>query len=88
VEFDEWLCRKVVKDIPHRHVMFNVPKIIICYFLYDRKLLSELSRFGWEALKAIYTADDHDTRVIPYAAIAIHAFGALLGYHPTSIFWS
>jgi len=52
VEFGEWLCQEVVKAIPHRHVVLSIPKILRRYFLYDRKLLSELSRCGWEALKA------------------------------------
>jgi hypothetical protein len=56
VEFGDWLCREVVKTVPHRHVVLSIPKILRRYFLYDRKLLSDLSRCGWEALKAFYTA--------------------------------
>ena len=35
--------------------MLSIPKILRLYFLYDRKLLSDLSRCGWEALKVFYT---------------------------------
>jgi hypothetical protein len=53
VEFGDWLCREVVKAVPHRHVVFSIPKILRRYFLFDRKLLSELSRCVWAALKAV-----------------------------------
>jgi hypothetical protein len=52
MEFGEWLFQEVVKEVPHRHVVLSITKILRRYFLYDRKLLSELSRSGWEALKA------------------------------------
>jgi hypothetical protein len=44
VEFGKWLCCNVVKAVPHRHVVFGIPKILRLYFLYNRKLLSALSR--------------------------------------------
>jgi hypothetical protein len=50
VEFGEWLCGEVLKAVPHRHFVFSIPKILRKYFLYDRKLLTELSRFSWRAL--------------------------------------
>ena len=48
VEFGEWLCQEVIKAVAHRHVVFSIPKILRRYFLYDRKLLSELSRYAWQ----------------------------------------
>ena len=27
VAFGEWLCQEVVKAVPHRHVVFSIPKI-------------------------------------------------------------
>jgi len=54
VEFGEWLCMEVVKKVPHRHVVFSIPKILRRYFLYDRSLLSDLSRCAWETLKTFY----------------------------------
>ena len=43
VEFGEWLCEEVLKAVPHRHFVFTIRKILRRYFLYDRKLLSDLS---------------------------------------------
>ena len=74
VEFGEWLCQKVVKAVPHRHVLLSIPKILRRHFLYNRKLLSELSRCGWESLKAFYTADMRDQKAVPGAVVAIQTF--------------
>ena len=35
VEFGEWLCEEVLKDVPHRHFVFSIPKILRRYFLYS-----------------------------------------------------
>ena len=43
VEFGEWLCEEVLKAVPHRHFVFGIPKILRRYFLYDRRLLSDLN---------------------------------------------
>ena len=60
VDFGEWLCQEVIKAVLHLHVVFSIPKILRRYFLYDRKLLSELSRCGWEALNTFYSTDVRD----------------------------
>jgi len=52
VKFGEWLCIEVIKKGPHRHFVFSIPKILRRFFLYDRSLLSGLSRCAWETLKA------------------------------------
>ncbi len=82
MEFGDWLCRDVVKAVPHRHVVLSIPKILRRYFLYDRKLLSELSRCGWAALKTVYKLAIQDEKAVPGAVLAIQTFGDLLGYHP------
>ena len=82
VEFGEWLCRKVVKAVPHRHVVLSIPKILRRYFLFDRKLLSELSRCGWDALKTLFTTGSRNKKAVPGAVFAIQTFGDFLGFHP------
>jgi hypothetical protein len=58
-------------------------KILRRYFLYDRKLLSNLSRCGWEALKAFYTTGVRDSKAVPGAVVAIQTFGDFpQGFHP------
>jgi hypothetical protein len=82
VEFGEWLCQEVVKAVPHRHVVLSIPKILRRYFLYDRKLLSDLSRCGWEALKLYYKKAVKGQKAVPGAVVAIQSFGDFLGFNP------
>jgi len=74
VKFGEWLCREVVKAVPYRHVVWSIPKILRRYFLYDRKLLSDLSRCEWESLKTLYTAGKRDPKTVPGAVVVIQTF--------------
>ena len=82
MEFGEWLCEEVLKEVPHRHFVFSIPKILRRYFLYDRKLLSELSRCAWETLKEVFQEVVPEEDAVPGAVIAIHSFGDFLGWHP------
>lgn len=81
VEFGEWLCCDVLKKIPHRHFVacalqgISIPKILRRYFLYDRKLLTGLSRCAWESLKVFLQQAVPENDPIPGAAIAIQTFG-------------
>jgi len=82
VEFGEWLCMEVVKKVPHRHFVFSLPKMLRRYFLYDRSLLSELSRCAWETLKLFYQTAAASENAVPGAVIAIQTFGDFLGFNP------
>jgi len=78
VEYGEYLCTEVLKAVPHRHFTFSIPKILRRYFLYDRKLLADLSRCGWETLKDFYKEIVPEQGDVPGAAVAVHTFGDLL----------
>ena len=82
MEFGEWLCEEILKAVPHRHFVFSIPKILRRYFLYDRKLLSHLSRRGWESLKIFFQGTIPEDDAVPGAVIAIQSFGDFLGYNP------
>jgi len=71
VEFGEWLCGEVLKSVPHRHFVFSIPKILQRYFLYDRSLLSELSRFAWEALRVFFQETVSQKGAVPGVFTAI-----------------
>ena len=72
----------VLKKIPHRHFVFSIPKIIRRYFLYDRKLLADLSRCAWESLKVFLRDAVPENDPSPGAVIAIQTFGDFLGFNP------
>ena len=82
VEFGEWLCGNVVKAVSHRHVVLSIPKILRRYFLYDRKLLSALSRCAWEAVSEYLQPASSSGQLRPAAVNAIQTFGDFLGYNP------
>ena len=82
MEFGEWLCEEIVKAVPHRHFVFSIPKILRRYFLYDRKLLSDLSRCGWESLKVFFQETVPKEDAATGAVIAIQSFGDFLGFNP------
>ena len=70
VEFGEWLCEEVLKAVPHQHFVFSITKILRRYFLYDRKLLSDLSRCGWESLKVFFQEVVPKKGTVPGATVA------------------
>ena len=82
VEFGEWLCEKVLKYVPHRQWVFSIPKRLRIYFMFDRSLLTKLSRCAWKALNRYLTQG------VPYddakagAAVAVQSFGDFQNYHP------
>jgi hypothetical protein len=82
VEFGEWLCEEVLKAVPHRQFVFSIPKILPRYFLYDRSLLSGLSRCGWESLKVFFQDAFYEEGAVPGAVVAIQSFGDFLGFSP------
>jgi hypothetical protein len=82
VEFGKYLCEEILKALPHRYFTFSIPKILRRYFLYDRKLLSDLSRCGWEALKAFIQETLPEKDAVPGTVIAIQTFGDFLGFNP------
>jgi len=43
-EWGEWMREKLLLDVPHRQVVFTVPKILRIFFRYKRRLLGELCR--------------------------------------------
>jgi len=82
VEFGEWLCVDVIKKIPHRHFIFSIPKILRRYFLYDRRLLADLSRCAWGSLKVFLQDAVPEDDPVPGAVIAMQTFGDFLGFNP------
>ena len=69
----------MLKAVPLRHFIFSIPKIIRRYFLYDRRLLTDLSRCGWESLKVFFQEAVPEENAVPGAVIAIQSFGDFLG---------
>ena len=61
---------------------WQLPKMLRRYFLYDRKLLHELSRCAWESLKVFLQEVIPERKPVPGAVIAVQTFGDVLGFNP------
>ena len=62
--------------------MFSIPKRLRIYFLFDRSLLTQLSRSAWKVLNLYLT------QAVPYidaksgAVVAVQTFGDFQNFHP------
>jgi len=50
LDLAEFVHREVLEQVPYRHVVITVPKLLRRYFLQDRSLLRELGRCAWKTL--------------------------------------
>ncbi|MGB6336602.1 MAG: transposase zinc-binding domain-containing protein, partial [Thermoanaerobaculia bacterium] len=49
-----WAEDELLEDVPHRQVVFTIPKRLRIFFRYDRKLLGELAACAWRALRLYF----------------------------------
>jgi len=54
VQFGELLRENVLYPVPHRQYVFSIPILLRKYFLYNRKLLSELCRLAHKSLLVFF----------------------------------
>ena len=82
LEWAEWLQRHVLADRPHRQVVLSLPKALRHLFLRERKLLRELPRCAWRAMRSCFHATFQE-KVTPGMTIAIQTFStSSLGWNP------
>ena len=55
-EWGEWMREELLLDVPHRQVVFTIPKMLRIFFKYKRHLLSDLYLCGKEALVKYFKA--------------------------------
>ena len=74
----EWAGEELLEDVPHRQVVFTIPKRLRVFFRYDRKLLGELAGCAWRALKLYFEAYFDGAAVTPGAVGFVQTAGELL----------
>ncbi len=77
----EW-ASELLAEVPHRQVVFTVPKRLRIFFRFDRKLLGELPGCAWRALRLYFAAWFSGEVVAPGAVGFVQTAGELLGWHP------
>ncbi len=64
----DWAEQELLEDVPHRQVVFTIPKRLRIFFRYDRKLLGELAGCSWRALTIYFATYFDGADVTPGAA--------------------
>ncbi|HNU83997.1 MAG TPA: transposase [Thermoanaerobaculia bacterium] len=77
----EWAA-ELLAEVPHRQVVFTIPKRLRIYFRFDRKLLGELPGCAWRAIRLYFRAWFDGQPVVPGAVGFLQTAGELLGWHP------
>ena len=57
-EWGEWVRETLLLDVPHRQVVFTIPKMLRVFFKFKRKLLGEICRCAVQALLFYFQAAD------------------------------
>jgi ribosomal protein S27E len=78
----ETIAHTVCATVPHRQLVFTIPKRLRVYCRYDRRLLGELARAAWLATVEVYRQVLGRSDVIPGMVAGIQTFGQLIHYHP------
>jgi len=82
LEFGEMLRERILEKVPHRQIVFTIPKMLRVYFRYHRALLSRLANCAFHSLRELYQTALARTDSTPGAVITIHTFGSLVNFHP------
>ncbi|TNF75824.1 MAG: hypothetical protein EP299_05845 [Acidobacteria bacterium] len=77
-----WAEQELLEDVPHRQVVFTIPKRLRIFFRYDRKLLGELAACAWRALRLYFDVSFDGAEVTPGAVGFLQTSGELLNFHP------
>jgi hypothetical protein len=78
VKFAEHLYENVLQPVPHRHVVFTIPKRLRGYFRYDRGLSRILFNAAWGAVTEVLAR----SALVPAAVLTLQTAGEALNFHP------
>lgn len=80
-EWGEWMREELILDVPHRQVVFTIPKMLRIFFKYKRSLLSGLCLCGKEAILKYFRAVT-GKEITPGIIAVIQSFGSKINLHP------
>ena len=79
-EWGEWMREELLLDVPHRQVVFVIPKMLRIFFKYKRRLLGKLCGAGVQALLK-YLQATTGTELRPGIVASIQTFGLKINFH-------
>ncbi len=77
----EWLCKEVLEQVAHRHVVLTIPRLLRPLLRRRRELLGELGRAAAEAVSELVRRAAGDG-ARPGIVVSIATAGDLLQWHP------
>ena len=77
----EFVQERVLRPVPHRHVIFMLPKMLRPIFRFHRELLPELCLCAWEATRDFFKAS-LSKDALPGAILTINIAGEFLQWQP------
>jgi hypothetical protein len=81
--FGELLATAVLEPVPHRHVVFTIPKALRGLFVRERRLLSLLSRCAHDCVQRAARAHFDDPSLSVGTVAALQTFGSYAAnFHP------
>jgi len=80
-EWAEWMRQMLLLDVPHRQVVFTIPKMLRIFFKFKRRLLGDLCRCALRSLTRYFEALTGST-LTPGVIAAIQTFGDRINFHP------
>jgi len=79
-EWGEWMREKLILDVPHRQVVFVIPKMLRIFFKYHRKLQGALCQCAVKAfLKGLQAVTGKN--LTPGIIAVIQTFGQKINFH-------
>jgi len=81
-QFGELLRENILYPLPHRQYVFSIPIILRKFFLYNRKLLSSLSKAAVDSLQIFLRTALGLKDGIVGAVLTIQTFGDYAKWHP------
>jgi len=79
--WSEWVRETLIWDVPHRQVVFTIPKMLRILFKFKRRLLGDLSLAALRSLKPYFEAVAGES-LIPGVIAVIRTFGDRINFHP------
>jgi len=80
-EWGEWMRETLLLDVPHRQVVFTIPKMLRIFFKYKRRLLGSLCQATVQALLKYFLAVT-GRELVPGVVASIQTFGKKINLHP------
>ena len=80
-EWGEWMREELLLDVPHRQVVFTIPRMLRLFFKYNRRLLGSLCHSALRSLIR-YFEFVAGREVMPGLIAAIQTFGDRINPHP------